>query len=42
LFLNSYQYLIPEPSSYALAGVGMLAVSFLGYRRRRNVIGRPA
>lgn len=43
MFLNSIQYLlVPEPSSYVLAGLGLLAWGFLGNARRRKAIARPA
>lgn len=38
LYLNSFQYLIPEPSSYVLAGLGMAVVGYLGVKRRRGTM----
>jgi hypothetical protein len=42
LYLNSFQYLIPEPSSYVLAGFGLAVVGYLGVTRRRQAIARIA
>jgi hypothetical protein len=38
LFLNSFQFLIPEPSSYVLAFIGMATVGYLGISRRRKTM----
>lgn len=36
LFLNSIAFLVPEPTSYALGGIGLVALGLVGRRRRRK------
>jgi hypothetical protein len=38
LYLNSFAYLIPEPSSYVMAAVGVFAVGAIGFKRRRKTM----
>jgi hypothetical protein len=38
LYLNSFAYLIPEPSSYVMAAVGIFAVGAIGFKRRRKTM----
>lgn len=42
LFLNSFEYLVPEPSTFALAAFGIVALGAAGFRRRRMLEGRDA